>query len=103
MLHIPEAEVLSVGSGDFQIQVEDSTIRVRGRAPVAPGDRGSLEATFESQGPALALVRWQAWARPTAGATLLAGLELLTALGVLLNFARHFTLRPRALQVQEAK
>jgi hypothetical protein len=100
-LHIPEAEVLSVGAGDFQIQVEQSTIRVHGQAPVAARDRGSLMATFDSQGPGLGLVRWQARARPTGGTPLRAGLELLTAVGILLNFAKHFSLRTRALQVEE--
>lgn len=102
-LLLRQARVLSVREAEFRIEVEGQEVLVRGSAPVQPGDLGSLEATFESRGPALRLVRWQTDPRPGAAGKLLFALQVATLAGVLLNFARHFSFRPSVLQAEAMK
>lgn len=100
-LWIPAAVIVSARDHDFEIVSSDARIRVDGRAPGKIGDTVALTGVFRPDGPRLELLRARVLPPHHRFRWLLEAVSVIVVLGVLANFARHFLVRPRVLQVQQ--
>lgn len=101
VLWIPAARVAECDTQGFWVEGERARLRVRGRAEVRPGDEVSLKGRMNPAGPYLELLRARVlppWARLRWAVEAVS----LAVLGwVFLNFRKHFSFHPEALQAKE--
>lgn len=99
---ISRATVVSAGDREFTIDAEGLRLPVRGESPAGPGLPVELRARFRAEGPHLVLIRGRALPPATRLRWLVEAVSVAVLAGVLWNLARHFSVRPRALQVEGA-
>jgi len=99
-LWLPYARIVSVGDAEFEVAAADAQIRVRGMAPAGPGTLVTLRGVFRADGPRLDLLQSRALP-PDFGRRrrIMEVVSIIVVLAVLVNFCRHFVLRPKVLQV----
>lgn len=97
---VPGAQVIAVRDRDYEIESGSVRIRVSGPAPAPVESWISLIAVFRAEGPRLEPLRSRLL--PSGGRTRRAMeiVSVLVTLGVLANFARHFLVRPKLLQIE---
>ena len=101
-LWLPFARVVSVGNGTFEVAAADATIRAVGSPPGPVGSFVTLRGVFRAEGPRLEVIQ----SRTLPGnfglrRRLMEVVSVLVVIGVLINFCRHFVLRPKVLQVEK--
>lgn len=99
-LWVPRAEIVSAREAEFEIEAGDVRIRVDGRAPAKVGEPISLTGIFRADGPRLEMLRSRALPPHHRLRWLIEAVSVVVALGVLVNFARHFHVRPQVLQIK---
>jgi hypothetical protein len=101
-LWLPYAKILSVRDSEFDIESDDVTIRVKGRAPAKVGEPVTLTGIFRAEGPYLEMVHSRPLPPHVRLRWLVEAVSVIVVIGVLANFARHFAFRPKVLQVERA-
>lgn len=99
-LWLPFARIASVGESSFEVDATEARIRVTGKAPAAVGGTVTLRGVFRADGPRIELIAARALPPDLVGRRrLMEVVSVLVVLVVLANFARHFLVRPKVLQV----
>jgi hypothetical protein len=102
-LWLPFARIASVGESSFEVDSADARIRVVGKAPADVGSTVTLRGVFRADGPRIELIEARALPPDLAGRRrLMEIVSVLVVLVVLANFARHFVVRPKVLQVSRS-
>jgi len=101
-LWIPRACIVELRETSYVIAAgePEARIRIDGPAPGKPGDLISVIGTFRSDGPRLEQERSRILPPQFRLRWLVEAVSVVVALAVLANFARHFLLRPKLLQVE---
>lgn len=100
MLWLPYARVMSVGDAGFEVEASDARIRVTGKAPVGVDGLLTLRGVFRADGPRIELIEGRPLP-PDLGRRrlIMEVVSVLVVLIVMANFARHFIVRSKVLQV----
>jgi hypothetical protein len=101
-LWIPGGLVLSADADGFLLEAGGLPLRVQGRAALAAGDRVGVAGTFEAAGPRVRLREWRKSASPGWTRRLMEAVSIAVLAVVLLNFLRHFAVRPEKARVEGA-
>lgn len=98
-LWLPKARVVASDVHGFEIEVQGARARAVPAAGVGPGDTVAVTGTFRAEGPVIQVKRVHKAADSAGPRRLSEAVSIAVLALVLLNFLRHFALRPKAFQV----